>query len=128
MAGIRLCCLLQRINFNANAGGGAVYPDPVRNGFLKYDADFQQALQQAWWHEIRALRLQEHLDPHIVIIADFAAHFNEANKRSSVVGGVPEKLRTDLEEAGIDEVLTSSGEPLFHSATNNVITEPDGSV
>ncbi|TWW08911.1 hypothetical protein E3A20_19580, partial [Planctomyces bekefii] len=122
---------LQRINFNANAGGGAVYPDPVRNGFLKYDADFQQALQQAWWREIRpfipqcnfdicwswnlvgddgrqievgspteqelshlrsallrpvcgrsagmafacafrALRLQEDLDPHMVITADFA--------------------------------------------------------
>ncbi|MFN9826265.1 MAG: hypothetical protein ACK58J_19145, partial [Planctomyces sp.] len=178
---------LQRINFNANAGGGAVYPDPVRNGFLKYDADFQQSLQQAWWREIRpfietcnfdicwswqlagddgrtlgdasqaeadlrimrsallrpvcgrsagmafacafrALRLQEDLDPHMVSTADFADHFNEADTRSSVVGGVPDKLRADLEQAGIDEVLTCSSDQMFQLAATEVTTEPDGTV
>ncbi|MGV2337605.1 MAG UNVERIFIED_CONTAM: hypothetical protein LVR18_27175 [Planctomycetaceae bacterium] len=178
---------LQRINFNTNAGGGAVYPDPVRNGFLKYDADFQQALQQAWWREIRpfipqcnfdicwswnlvgddgrqievgspaelelshlrsallrpvcgrsagiafacafrALRLQEDLDPHMVITADFADHFNEADTRSSVVGGVPDKLRADLERAAIDEVLTCQHRSDVSSRRDVKRAEPDGTV
>jgi formylglycine-generating enzyme required for sulfatase activity len=176
---------LQRINFNANAGGGAVYPDAVRNGFLKYDADFQLALQQAWWRELRpfmgtcnfdicwswhlvgddgrplgdasqleadlrilrsallrpvcgrsagmafacafrALRLQEDLDPHMVITADFKYHFNEQNTDSCVVGGVPDKLRADLERAGIDEVLTSSSDQMF--VAPDVNRESDGTV
>ncbi|MEY3229091.1 MAG: hypothetical protein RLZZ536_3710, partial [Planctomycetota bacterium] len=176
---------LQRINFNANAGGGAVYPDPVRNGFLKYDADFQLALQQAWWREIRpfietcnfdicwswqlagddgrtlgdasqpeadlrimrsallrpvcgrsagmafacafrALRLQEDLDPHMVITADFQAHFDAQNADSCVVGGVPDKLRADLERAGIDEVLTCHTDQMFVAADVN--RESDGTV
>ncbi|MFM8476571.1 MAG: hypothetical protein ACKOEO_12345, partial [Planctomycetaceae bacterium] len=176
---------LQRINFNANAGGGAVYPDAVRNGFLKYDADFQLALQQAWWRELRpfmgtcnfdicwswhlvgddgrplgdasqseadlrilrsallrpvcgrsagmafacafrALRLQEDLDPHMVITADFKHHFNEQNTDSCVVGGVPDKLRADLERAGIDEVLTSSSDQMF--VAPDVNRESDGTV
>ena len=178
---------LQRMNFNSDGGGGAVYPDPVRNGFLIYEQDFQHALQQAWWREIRphiphcnfdicwswhlfgddgrhidgssqadadlqylrsallkpvcgrsagmafacafrALRLQESLDPHVVITADFAAPFNEADKSSRDVGGVPDKLRADFERAGIDQVLTSSHEPMFSSSTSEVFSDPDGGI
>ncbi|MFM7834927.1 MAG: hypothetical protein ACKPJD_24280, partial [Planctomycetaceae bacterium] len=53
---------LQRIRFNSDVGGGAIYPDIVLNGFVKYDQDFQQALQQAWWREIRPLISQCNFD------------------------------------------------------------------
>lgn len=69
----------------------------------------------------RALRLTETLDPHMAITADFAAHFDETNSDALPVGSVPDKLRAELERAGIDEVLTSSDDEYF---TNEGI-QPD---
>ena len=72
----------------------------------------------------RAMRLKERLDPHIAITADFAVHFDERNDEAKAVGGVPDKLRTELERAGIDEVLTSNGDPYF--TEHHVHPDADG--
>lgn len=183
-AGILGKLTLERLEFDANAGGGAIYADPARIGYLHSRDSFQHPLQQAWWREIkphldtcnfdirwslqlvgdpgrtidetesdiqylrsklfaplsgpsagvafacalRALRLGEQLDPHIAITAALAEDWNDNSGKIFLVGGVPDKLRADLERAGIDEVLTSVDDQAFTGVQPDhdgiVITKP----
>ncbi len=61
---------------------------------------------------LRALRLQEGLDPHVAVSADFRSHFSKDDS-SQPVGSLTKKLLAELEELGIDEVLTCADDPVF---------------
>ena len=62
----------------------------------------------------RCCRLREPLDQQLTITADFTHQWQPDNGELAPVGSVPEKLLAELELAGIDEVLTSRRDDLFH--------------